>query len=510
MNLAKEASRSYLWSQFIRFSEVFLLFLVSLVLARKLGPGSYGVFALGVSFIAFCGFLSATGFGPEAVAKFVSEAGAGGYRGGVVRLVRDLTVVRLITIFLIAGFVLTFRHWVESHFRAIQIDRYIVLILAVFALRSLCDLSGNVFSGLLDWSIVAAARSSVPSATLLLIGIPILFGHAISLHLAFTALLVGQAAALAIYLVAAKKRIPPSSSELQGQISTLRRVLLFGLFVWIASMFIFVLTEGSDLILLGWLLKDPRQVGWYAVGASLAFRPCSLVLAWMALMGTPVAAKALLTKGLEGLGRMIEATLKLTSLSLIPTMLLVARFAPQLVTLLYSARYEASVPVARLLCCLLASSGFLGFGLHGGVLYLLNRERTACAVFGGAALFNMLIAIPMIKSFGPMGAALATGLSFIVFASAAGIVGITVCPIHWPWRFSFQVAFASLVATVSTLWVVPRTGLELLLACLFWGIVFAVSLLLMKPLDAGDVEPIQQINPRLAQLLGRLFAASPS
>jgi len=510
VSLVKEASRGYLWSQFIRFSEVFLLFLVSLVLARKLGPGSYGVFALGLSFIAFCDFLSATGFGPEAVGKFVAEAAAGRYRGGVVRLVRDLAVLRLSTILLIAGFILTFRGWVGSHFRTMQIDEYIVLILAVFALRTLCDLSGYVFSGLLDWSVVAVARSSVPSVTLLLIGIPILFGRAISLRLAFTALLIGQGAALAIYLAAANKRIPRSCGEPQGPISTLRRVLVFGLFVWLSSLFIFVLNDGSDVILLGWLLRDSRQIGWYAVGASLAFRPCSLVLAWTALMGTPVAAKALLTKGLEGLGRMIEATLKLTSLSLIPIMLLVARFAPQLVTLLYSARYEASVPVARLLCCLLATSGFLGFGLHGGVLYLLNREKTACAIFGGSALFNLLIAIPMIKSFGPVGAALATGLSSVVFASAAAIIGKSACPIRWPWRFSSQVAFASLVATVSSLWITPRTGLELLLASLLWGIVFAVSLLLMKPLEARDVEPFEQINPRLAHVLGRLFAASPS
>ena len=508
MSLLAQAGRSYIWSQFGRLFEVFLLFLVSVILARTLGPGPYGVFTFAVSFITFCCFLSATGIGAEALGKFVSEAAAGYYHGGVVRLVRNLLVVRVIATFLVASFLLIFRHRIGSLFSTTQFGHYIAFILAALGLRNICDLFGNVFSGLLDLGVVAAGKSIVPFATLLLIGTAILLGRTITIDFAFAALLAGQSAALAVFLLSARKRIPRSCSQPDGQIVTLRRVLVFGFFAWLSGLFVFVLNDGSDVILLGWLLKDFRQIGWYAIGSSLAFRPTSLVLAWMSLMGMSISAKVFLTKGSEGLGRTIEATLKLTSLSLIPTMLIVARFAPQLVTLLYSQRYEASVPVARVLCFLLATSGFLGFGIHAGVLYLLNRERTTCAIFGSAALFNMLLAVPMINAFGPIGAATATGLSSVVFASACAIIGKPVCPIRWPWLFSIKVVLASLLGTVSTLWVNPTTLVGLVLACLLWGMVFVTSLLFIKPLSSADVKPLQQINPKLGNVMERLFAGT--
>jgi O-antigen/teichoic acid export membrane protein len=508
MTLLEQASRGYIWSQFGRLLEVLLLFLVSLVFARTLGPGLYGVFAFAVSFIAFCSFLATTGVGAEALGKFVPEAAAGYYRGGVVRLVRDLIGVRVVSIFLLAGLLFLLRHQVESFFGITKLGQYIAIVLIVFGLRSMCDLYGNVFSGLLELGVVVAGRSIVPLTMLLLVGDAILLGEKLTLDLAFAALLAGQSAALVVFLLAARKRIPRSSSQSGIQSITLRRILTFGLFAWLSGFFVLVLNDGSDVILLGWLLKDTRQIGWYAVGASLAFRASGLVLAWMPLMGMAVSAKLFLSKGHEGLVRGTELALKLTSLSLIPTMLLVARFAPQFVTLLYSQRYSASVPITRILCTLLATSGFLGFGAHAGILYILNREKTSCAIFGGSALFNMVLAIPMIKAFGIEGAALATGLSSILFASACAVIGTPACSVRWPWKFNIKVVVASLLGVVSTLWVNPVTLVGLVLACILWGMVFVGSLLFMKPLSSADMKPLRQINPKLGSVMERLFAGA--
>ena len=508
MSLLAQVGRGYIWSQFGRLLEVFLLFLVSLVLARTLGPNQYGVFAFAVSFIAFCSFLATAGIEGNALGKFVPEAAAGNYQGGVTRLVYDLVGVRLISIFVLTGILLILRPQIESHFGVTGLGHYIAILLVVFGLRSICDLLGNVFSGMLDMGIVMAGRSAVPFVTLLIVGGTILLSRGITLGFAFVALLFGQSAALVIFLLATRKRIPGTCPQPGGQMFTLRRVMIFGIFVWLSGLFVFVLNDGSDVILLGWLLKDARQIGWYSIGASLAFRPASLVLAWMPLMGMAFGAKVLLAKGHEGLVRGTEASLKLTSLSLIPSMLIVARFAPQFVGLLYSQRYDASVPVTRILCLLLAMSGFLGFGAHAGILYLLNREKTSCAIFGGSAFFNMVLAIPMIKAFGIQGAAFATGLSSILFCSACAIIGTPFCRIRWPWKFNIKVVAASLLGTVSTLWMNPATLVGLALGCILWGVVFVISLLFLKPLSLGDVRPLRKINPQLGNVMERLFAGA--
>jgi O-antigen/teichoic acid export membrane protein len=507
MSLAARAGRGYIWSQAGRLLEVLLLFLVSLVLARMLGPNQYGTFALSVSFIAFCSFLASVGIEGNALGKFVPEAAAGRYKGGVARLVYDLIGVRVITVFVFTGILLALRPQIDLHFGGTGFGRYFAIVLIIFGLRSVCDLLGNAFSGMLDLGVVVAGRSAVPFVTLLVVGSTILWGRGINLNFAFVALLLGQLAALMIFLLATKKRIY-APTPCGGDTFTLRRVMIFGLFAWLSGLFVFVLNDGSDAILLGWLLKDAREIGLYAIGASLAFRPASLVLAWMPLMGMAVSTTLLLSKGHEGLVRGTELALRVTSLSLIPTMVLVTRFAPQIVGLLYSHRYDASVPITRTLCVLLATSGFLGFGAHAGILFLLNREKTTCAIFGSSALFNMVLAVPMIKAFGIEGAALATGFSSILFASACAVIGTPACAVRWPWKFNIKVVVASLLGTVLTWGQNPATLVGLGLCCILWGMGFIVSLLVMKPLSSGDVKPLRQISPKLGDLMGRLFVGA--
>jgi hypothetical protein len=60
-----------------RLLEVLPLFLVSLVLARTLGPNQYGAFAFSVSFIAFCSFPATAGIEGNGLGKFVPEAARG-------------------------------------------------------------------------------------------------------------------------------------------------------------------------------------------------------------------------------------------------------------------------------------------------------------------------------------------------------------------------------------------------------------------------------------------------
>jgi len=508
MSLLKRASHGYVWSQAGRLAEVALFFVLSFVLARWIGPAGYGVFALGMSLMVFCGFLATLGIGQETLGKFVPEAAAGNYPGGVSSLVKHLLGVRLIAVATLSAATLLTGRWVERLMGVPGFRRYLGLILLVFALRSLCELFTFVFSGLLELRVVAASRSVAPLIAVAGVWTSSLAGKPITVQDAWSALAIGQFAALLILLLAARKGWPVSQESSAEPRRNLRRVLSFGLFAWLAGFFVVILGDSSDVALIGWLIKDAKAVGFYAVGSSAVLRGVNALLAWLPLIGMSTACNAYLEGGRERLADTAEAVWKLIVISLVPSMLLLFEFSEPFVTVLYSKQYLAAVGVLRVLAAFFVLSAILGHGLQAGILYILDREKSACAVFAAAALFNVVTAIPLIKAFGMIGAAWATGLSFVFFAVLSLFFGGSACPIRWPREFITRVVLASFISCFATIWLKPDSLSTLAVAGAVWVLLFFLMLGLTKPLSSRDSSSLRRIHPGLGCLAERFFARS--
>ncbi len=508
MSLLQRASRGYLWSQVGRFVEVVCLFALSVILARHMSLVEYGVFALGLSLVTFCGFLTAMGVGQEALSKFVPEAAEGLYSGGVRRLVGQLLGVRVAAVAALSGVVMLAGGRIDRFLGVPGLRQCLGWILLLFALRSICELFSHVFSGLLELRVVAAGRAIVPLAALALVAGSLWQGRKLSSADAFLALAVGQFIGLLIFVRSARKGWPvaPGSSAAGG--IHLRRVLSFGLYAWLAGFFVYVLGDSSDVILISWLSKDAKAVGLYAVGSSAVFRVLSLSLAWVPLIAMPTQCLAYLDGGKQHLAEAAEAVWKLIVISLVPAMFLLSEFSLPIVTLIYSKEYQAAAPVLRVLAVLLAMSAVLGNGVHAGILYLLNQEKKACAIFAGAAAFNVALAILLIRALGIIGAAWATGLSFVFFSALCAFFGNAVCPVRWPRAFVSRVVLASALSCLATSWLKVNSLQALAMAGAAWGLIFWLGLALIKPLSAKDSSSLRRINAGLAYVAERFFVRS--
>lgn len=315
-------------------------------------------------------------------------------------------------------------------------------------------------------------------------------------------------AALVIFGLAVRKGWPAPQETFDAPRGSLRRVLAFGVFAWLAGFFIFVLGDSSDVALIGWLVKDTRAVGLYAVGSSAIFRGLNLLLAWLPLIGMSTAANAYLEGGKERLAEAAEGVWKLIAISVVPAMFLLFRFAEPFLTLLYSEEYRAAVPVLRVLAALFAASAILGHGLHAGILYLLDRERTACAIFAAAAAGNIALAVILIHAFGIVGAAWATGLSFVFFAVLCLVLGQPACAVRWPRGFIARVVLASALACFATRWLRVDSLAALGVAAGVWVLVLLLVLSLTRPLSSRDSRSLRQINSGLGYVAERFFARS--
>jgi len=511
MSLAARIGRAIFWGQAGRLAEAIVWFLFYLFLARALGPAAYGVFALGISLAGVCAFIALLGLGPETLGRFLPEIAEQGGRSGVRRLLGMLFAVRGLAILILCAVVWCFRARLMHRFHFPLLPAALLLILFVFAARSAFDLLTFFCSGLLNLRRVALAKlvASLVGPTAFLI----LWTH----HTAGvqTAWLSVGAGALAGALVLAAPFVARGSSDIAGRGGgdmtgqraslSLRRILAFGIFAWATNLFLYVLGDSMDVLLLGWLRPQREQIGYYAVGAKIVLSLTTLLLGWASLASVAACSEALQQGGPRKLARTVEAQWKFAALCLIPPLAFLIRYAREIVTSLYSAAYAPSVPVVEILSALLICTAIVGSSIQGGILYAMNHERVACALIGGAAAFNFVSEVILVRHFGINGAAVSTGLSMLIAAALCAVMGRRYAPARFPFRFIGKVVAAAVLATASTAWLTPRSLIGLISCGAFFAAVFFAALAVLKPLTGTDTAAIREFHGWLGGWAAKVF-----
>lgn len=512
MSLAARIGRAIFWGQAGRLAEAIVCFLFYLFLARALGPTSYGVFALGISLAGVCGFIALLGLGPETLGRFLPEIAKQGGRTGVQHLLGMLFAVRSVAIFILCAVVWCFRESLLRHFHFFLLPAALLLILFVFAARSAFDLLTYFCSGLLKLRRVALAKlvaSLVAPSTFLILWMR----HDAGVQ---TAWLSVGAGALAGGLVLATPFVARGAVDISGRGSkshmisqptspSLRRILAFGIFAWATNLFLYVLGDSMDVLLLGWLRPQREQIGYYAVGAKIVLSVTTLLLAWASLTSVAACSEALQQGGAGKLARTMEAQWKFAALCLIPPLAFLMLYAREIVTSLYSAVYAPSVPVVEILSALLICTAIVGSSIQGGILYAMNHERVACALIGGAAVFNFVSEVILVRHFGIDGAAVSTGLSMLIAAALCAVMGSRYVPVRFPFRFLGKVVAATVLAAACTAWLTPASLIELVSCGAFFVALFFAALAVLKPLTETDTAAIREFHGWLGGWAARVF-----
>jgi O-antigen/teichoic acid export membrane protein len=505
MSLLQRTSRAFIWGQIGRLAEACLFFGFSLLLARVLGPRVYGTYSLGLSTAALLGFITLLGLAPETFGRFVPDAASNGGREAVWRLLKKLLAVRSSTVIgtVVVMFLISFTGFGQLHLKFLQ--GTLACVLFLFAARGFYDLLVTYPGAMLELRQVALGKILAGvMAPLCFVALLLLKGSSANYALLATA--AGYFFG-AVWLLLPWFRRNPRSAAARGQDLELSRVLKFGLFVWMVNFFIMVLSDNADVLLVGWLLHDTALVGYYAVGARLVFRLVTLVLGWVPLIAIASVNEAYLEGGLEKMALVMQAQWRVCMLCSIAPLALLYAFAGPIIRVFYSPSYLPSAGIARILSLLMIGSAASGFALHAGILYVLNHERLACGIMGGAAIFNVLLEIYLVRKMGIDGAAWATGVSYLLLSIALAAASAIYVPLGIPWHFSLKVLTAAFSAILGTHWLDPDSLLSLVGACALWAIIFVSALAIFKPLVTADSLRLRKLNPKLGGLADRLFAS---
>jgi len=405
-------------------------FAVQIVLTRGLGPALYGIYSLG-----------------HVVLQVAREIGTLGLQNGVVRFgapyhergaKSELKGTFLSTAGLGLGagigigvLLFVFAPWLSERVFA---DTGYVQVLRIFA----CGLPFYVLTYLLSRMARAMGRMQLdvllgsiiqPAIFLGLIAVLLLYEQRlIPILYAFLASTV-LAAGTSLYTI--YRLFPPLFSSLTPEFEV-RSLLRFSLPIIGVSLASIGLTY-TDRVMLG-MFGASEEVGIYQAAAKMSVQMRFVLFAVTATF-SPIISDLYHNGKRDDLRSLYADTVRWIILCTLPAAVLLITFAPQVMDI-FGPDFRAGASLLRVLA--LAYFLVAAVGSVGQMLQMTDHQDTVFAIDGGMALVNVGLNWVFIRSYGALGAALATGLTQVlgnVAQIGALYVFTHIQPFRWPlWK----------------------------------------------------------------------------
>jgi len=386
-------------------------FVTSIVLARSLGAQGYGVYAYAFTLVAVMQILANLGL-PNLLVRCISAyrmKGEWGLMAGLLR--RSLQAVLISTSLLIA--LGTAAAWLLGQRVSSEGLRTFSVALLMLPFLALTSLRSSVLRALFH-----AIPGQVPEAVakpLLFLGliagaVLVTGGAELSPVAAMIMQLIATIISFAIGAWLLKSRLP-------GELWTMTPS--YAMAEWRQSAFPLILTSGitvintyTDILMLG-AMKDSTSVGIYQVVA----RGATMLTFFIYAVNTVVApvASGLYTKGeTERLQRIVTLSTRIVLAMTCPIALLLATYPREILRSLFGAQFSAGAEgLAILSVCQMIS---VSMGSVWDLLIMTGHEKDVAKASAISASLNVALNAVLIPHLGINGAALATGMSTVLFS----------------------------------------------------------------------------------------------
>jgi len=260
------------------------------------------------------------------------------------------------------------------------------------------------------------------------------------LYGAITALIAGALITIVVTMWLIRSRIFPEYSTCR-RTPVARNLLAFS---WPLALtgFTFLFVSKTDKILLGYYLTS-EDVGIYSPALVIAGMLVFVAEAFKYIF-LPTVSEHFARKDTSGLELLFKATSKWIFLVVLPLFILIMLFPRELITLLYGSEYAAGYLALIILSLGIAMNDFSGTAgniLVGGGHTKLNL---ICEII--AAVMNIVLNIILIPRYGIVGAATATGISYMTRNISSVSFVYANFRMH-PYRLSYlRILFSGIVA----------------------------------------------------------------
>ena len=511
MRLTDQVLRAIHWDTVSFLVTSGITFLATVWMVRVLGPERFGDLAAILATLAL-GQLLASGGIRYALLRFVPQAMQEQGPGAVTQLLIRAALGRTVALAIVT-ILLWFAADIVATFGLGRpgLARYVRLLPLLLALPLYADTLTATLIALFRQPAVRA--SEVANKLVFAFSLLLLPAWRDPVHGVFAAWIAGWATAV-LWLTAEAVRQGLLRRPTRAAWVPTGRVLRFSGTALGLSLIGYVLGRELDILLLTRLGISGEAVAQYAVCFSFVGTILSLPL--LPISGgfdVPLIARLHGRGDWDGLRRLFRAYFEYVYIFVLPLIGGGLLLGPSLVRQIYGASYVGTATILLPLLILLGLTK-LG-GITGPFLLATDQERVLFRIRLTMAAGNIGAALAAIPRFGPVGAALATGMTMLGLAVwEACVVQRRLRP-QYPWGFlaRITVATGAMMGAIRILQTAidPDSGfLATLILVAFGGVTYLAMLLWLRPVSSEQSEILKGAGaPFIASLVHRIDRPIP-
>ncbi|MFL5626725.1 MAG: oligosaccharide flippase family protein [Ktedonobacteraceae bacterium] len=508
--LLKRTPGSYLLNQGYGLWVFISLFLITVIVTRKLSVAEYGVYAVAMAAFNTIAYIVALGL-EDATTTFVPRVFAEHGKASAAALMRRLLYLRFATLVLSLVIMLFTLPVLAAIIAAVPINGFTDVAASLrdpTLLRHITPIAvyvlGNGISGL----------STAICASLMRMRFVFVVGSVTQLFLlglTFVVLQLGWGTNGILWLFAIGSLVnalafiiwlaPITFSRGATYIQPLKPVVQLGFSAWLTNLVSGALLKQVSIILLGYFAVSIIQIGYFNLSFQLAHAASLLLVSGFGGVGSSALAAAFVGKNYDRLARSWQALIKIETLLAAPVLMFCLFNAQNVAHALYGSNYDPVGPLLAIFLFFNIVTRVLGTTMHPYAMYVIGKPRLVVLSQWLGLLAVVGVGIVLIPHWGPAGALVADGLAQILMGSLLLVYLWRVLPRKYPvdftWRFLLGLTLAALPGII---WH-PDSRILLGISGMIFLILCVVLLILIKPLNGEDLDMMGSLNSRVVPLL---------
>jgi O-antigen/teichoic acid export membrane protein len=509
-HLLKRTPGSYLLNQAYGLWFFISSFFLTVIITRKLDPAQYGVYAVAMAAFNTIAYIVALGL-EDATYTYVPRVFAVHGRAAAARLIKRLLTLRIAILVLCLGILLFTMPLLAQFFAAIPIAGSATVAASLRDPTLLGHITpiafyvlGNGIVGIISAVCAALMRmrivfilGSVTQVFLLGLGYVVLqLGFGINgmlwLMASFSLL---NAAIFLIWL------LPILLSRGATYTQPLKPVLQLGIWAWQTNLITGALLKQVSIVLLGYFAVSITAIGYFNLSFQLGHAASLLLVTGFGGVAGAALAAAYVGQNSDRLARSWQTLIKVETILAAPILVFCLFNAQNIALVLYGPNYA---PVGQLLAIFLFFNiiiRVLGTTIHQPTMYVLGKAKLVVLSMWIGLIALALLDILLIPRIGPAGALVADGLSQIITAGLLLAFLWRVLPRKYPLGFTLRLLLGLTIAALPGIVWHPTSRTLLGVSGTIFLILCVVLLMVIKPLNAEDMEMIGGLNKRLGMAL---------
>jgi O-antigen/teichoic acid export membrane protein len=496
MSLAQRFTSSLIWNSIGKAILYCSGIATSIIIARGLGKVNLGIYATLITIPAMLRLFSSLGFETIFNLKLPVYSLAPNGRDKMRYLIQRLIGLRLFITIIILGSLYMCFPLIGKFLKKPELIQYFLPLALYFVALTTLSLISMIFLALLRMKVASIVDGF--NQMLYLGGILILVWFLrLGIDGVLYAFVISTITTICVYMVLGKEYVWGKTTSIEGE---RRELVEIGATALVSSMVTFGLGSQIDILLLNYFGVSNEDIGVYHLGYSLALM-LGLFSQGIGGISQSVFSEAYTRQDDAGLSISWTMVTKVFIIMALPIYMFALLHAYSIFKIFYGVEYVGTSGILQLFIISTALRIIIGSSFCMPAFYLLQQKRNGVYVQIAGGVVNLILDVLLIPLYGVWGAVWATSFSLVMTGIGQVVILSRKIEIVPPFVFAGKIMIACTIALLPTFFFEIFNVYLLLAAGLVYGILFILTIAVLKPLDEQEKEMVKAVSPQFAAVV---------